>query len=698
LLWRGGFGIMVAMHLSLIVPAHNEAKRIGPMLDAYLPYLEKRYGDSAECLVVVNGSSDGTEDVVRGYAGRYPWVRVIVEPRQIGKGGALMRGFAAARGDRIGFVDADGATPPEAFQDLVDRVGTSPVVIASRWCAGATVSPPQPLFRRVASRFFNGLTRLLFRLPLTDTQCGAKVFEASAIRAVLPHLGVTKWAFDVDLLFQLRRAGYAILEVPTVWRDVAGSKIAAVARTSLEMLVALIRLRLLYSPMAWVVRLYNRTLGPVIQPPGKEPDYLLRHSLVLLTGSQVTNVLNLAFQLVMVRLLTRDAMAEYGIMASMMALFFLAGAPIGALSRTMSHYTARLVQQGQHDRVRGLIRQVLGDCLWVVLPLLFLAVWFREPMTAFFRLPSAAPLAATVLALIGVLFRSVVDGGLNGVQAFFWCSLVGIVWSVARLVLGVAWVGMGSGAEGAIWANTAATWATFAVAGAAMVAVLGWGPAPAVRERGVYRSFAFYVLALTAFGVLANADTVLVKHFFDEADAGRYAVAVMVARVVYYLPLPIAMAMFPKVVSEGRMTASSRRIFFKALWFVGLIVVGMAVFVTVFPVFSIRVLAGRRAVELVPLVRALVWAVSPLPLVYVIMHFELAQQRFRVTLALLLAAAVFVGGIWGWHASLFQVAAVVAVAGLVAVGAGAGILAWTNRTGLKETELTGDGNGRQQAG
>ena len=120
--------------------------------------------------------------------------------------------------------------------------------------------PPQPLSRRVASRIFNFLVRLLFRVPIHDTQCGAKLMRGDALRPVLPELEITRWAFDVDLLFKLRRAGCRIVEHPTTWHDVAGSKIN-VPRASIEMFLAICRLRLLYSPLRWIVTLHDLTLG-----------------------------------------------------------------------------------------------------------------------------------------------------------------------------------------------------------------------------------------------------------------------------------------------------------------------------------------------------------------------------------------------------------------------------------------------------
>jgi glycosyltransferase involved in cell wall biosynthesis len=245
------------MQLSIIVPAHNEERRLAKMLDAYLPFFARAYGTDFEIVIVVNNSTDQTEAVVKKYAQIHPQVKCVVDPRPIGKGGAVMLGFRNADGELLGFVDADGSTPPEAFQDLVLNIGGADAIIASRWMKGALVSPYQPLSRRAASRLFNGTVRVLFGLKISDTQCGAKLIKREAVMKILPLLGITRWAFDVDLLFQLRRTGCRITEVPTTWRDVAGSRLQ-IARASLEMFVALVRLRLLYSPFKGIVSFYDR--------------------------------------------------------------------------------------------------------------------------------------------------------------------------------------------------------------------------------------------------------------------------------------------------------------------------------------------------------------------------------------------------------------------------------------------------------
>lgn len=227
------------------------------MLEAYASFFTSKYGDQAELIVVPNFCSDMTAQIAGALGVQYPMIKVMDDPGMVGKGGAVMLGARSASGELVGFVDADGATGPEAFDDLVEHIGSAGCIIASRWIKGAIVEPKQPLSRRVASRIFNALVNLMFGFRVHDTQCGAKLFSRKTLQVILPNLGITQWAFDVDMLFHVRREGFQIVEIPTVWRDIAGSKLR-VAKASTNMAVALIRLRLIYSPFKWIVTIYDR--------------------------------------------------------------------------------------------------------------------------------------------------------------------------------------------------------------------------------------------------------------------------------------------------------------------------------------------------------------------------------------------------------------------------------------------------------
>lgn len=228
------------------------------MLEAYA---ERLRPPDCEILIVVNGSSDGTGAMITSeFLPRFPHLRLIEIPEPVGKGGALIRGMMEAKGETLAFVDADGSTAPDALLDLVHALHGDEILVASRWLPESVIPTPQPLSRRIGSRIFNRTVRLLFGLRLTDTQCGAKAMSRTVAQAVLPRIGATQWAFDVDLLYQIRRAGFPVREQPTQWSDVQGTKVHPVL-APLGMLLAISRLRLLYSPFSALVYLWDRTLG-----------------------------------------------------------------------------------------------------------------------------------------------------------------------------------------------------------------------------------------------------------------------------------------------------------------------------------------------------------------------------------------------------------------------------------------------------
>lgn len=242
---------------TLIIPACNEEKRIDITLEDYCTYFSRFPRGDIEILVVLNGCKDNTLGVVQQFAKKYPFLKYINIPPPIGKGGALVEGFKRAKGDFVGYVDADDATRAPSYHELMKHLGDADGIIASRWMKGAIVEPRQPFSRRFASRAFNLLVQFFFGLHFHDTQCGCKYFRRKAIQTILPSLGMTRWAFDVDVLYHLKRYGFRVKEIPTIWRDRIGSGIR-VPKVSLEMFLALVRLRLLYSPFRFLVGMYNR--------------------------------------------------------------------------------------------------------------------------------------------------------------------------------------------------------------------------------------------------------------------------------------------------------------------------------------------------------------------------------------------------------------------------------------------------------
>ncbi len=217
---------MASPHISIVIPAYNEAARIERTLERVLQCVRERRWD-AEVLVVDDGSSDETAAIVRRYMQNSPELYLIQNPGNRGKGYSVRNGLLQAAGEVVMFTDADLSAPMEEAERLFAAVQDgADVAIGSRWLDRSRQTLHQPLYRRFFGRCFNGLTRAVMGLPYADTQCGFKAFRRKAAQVIFRLQRVERWGFDPEILFIARKLGFAIAEVPVSWGHDERSKIS----------------------------------------------------------------------------------------------------------------------------------------------------------------------------------------------------------------------------------------------------------------------------------------------------------------------------------------------------------------------------------------------------------------------------------------------------------------------------------------
>jgi dolichyl-phosphate beta-glucosyltransferase len=215
--------------LSIVIPAYNEAVRLGNTLLAVVDYLRESWPD-AELIVVDDGSTDDTAGIARSILSDSGSLRtsVISYKSNLGKGRAVRLGLLAARSDVALFSDADLSTPITEAPKLVEPIanGQYDVTFGSRALDRKLIGVHQPWRREQGGRVFNLAVRLATGLPFWDTQCGFKAFRMSVCRPLVEAATVDRFGFDVELLYLAFRAGLRLQEVPVRWDHYEGSKIS----------------------------------------------------------------------------------------------------------------------------------------------------------------------------------------------------------------------------------------------------------------------------------------------------------------------------------------------------------------------------------------------------------------------------------------------------------------------------------------
>jgi dolichyl-phosphate beta-glucosyltransferase len=230
-----------ATRLTIVVPAYNEAERLGPSLQRIIEFCRAER-PSFELLVVDDGSTDRTAALAREIGAGCPELSVIELGSNRGKGAAVRKGMLASHGQRVLFSDADLATPIEELRKLEAELDRgADIAIASRALAGADIQTRQHPARELMGRTFNGLVRVLVLGGLADTQCGFKLFTRAAAHDLFGQATVDGFAFDVEVLW-LAKGHYRVAEVPVVWRHVDESKVSP-GTDAARMMVDLVRIR-----------------------------------------------------------------------------------------------------------------------------------------------------------------------------------------------------------------------------------------------------------------------------------------------------------------------------------------------------------------------------------------------------------------------------------------------------------------------
>jgi len=398
--------------------------------------------------------------------------------------------------------------------------------------------------------------------------------------------------------------------------------------------------------------------------PWKDESGLLKHGSMMVIGTFIGALFNAGFHMVVGRpnMLSN---AEYGSLVAMLGLILVVSTPMLALQNTLAHFISNLDKDGKRDEVMTFFLHWVE--LFVVISVLIMlgGFFFRDSLAAFWGGVDSRLIVATFTVLAISLWMNIFYGLLQGMQSFTWLAWAPQAWGGTRLLLSTLFILCVSAT--AFVAIVAQGIGVLVVIALCLWALHSMHLPPRRKRVSPHETYGYLgsaVICLTGYAILMNLDTTLAKHYFDAESVGLFAKGATIARTAVFLPVPIAMALFPKVTSTGALSDESWRLLLRALAFAGLIIVGVVGTCVLVPQLPLRILYGPVAAaspDVIQLTRAMVLAMSPLALAYLLLNFEMAQQRFRWCYSMVPCGIAYVIGVMIFHDRPIQIAIVLGV-------------------------------------
>jgi dolichyl-phosphate beta-glucosyltransferase len=251
------------LYVTFVIPAHNEETGLPELLDNTLAYLESRYARDQkftwEIIVVDDGSTDKTADIILGYGRQNSRIRLLRQNQKMGKGAAVQAGCLHSRGTMILALDADGSTRIDEFGELERKLrilqeeNPEAVVIGSRAHLGGSPKDEERKLRVLWETVFRKLVIVAGVKGIADTQCGFKLFSRQAAMWIFPNQHITSSSFDAELLLIARKRAMALAEIPIEWHEVEEGQLGPAMM--IVMLLDVVRMGLFHFGGFWTVRM-----------------------------------------------------------------------------------------------------------------------------------------------------------------------------------------------------------------------------------------------------------------------------------------------------------------------------------------------------------------------------------------------------------------------------------------------------------
>ncbi|MCK4325183.1 oligosaccharide flippase family protein [bacterium] len=392
-----------------------------------------------------------------------------------------------------------------------------------------------------------------------------------------------------------------------------------------------------------------------------DKDSLIKHGGILLIASLATGLLNFLFHIYMPRALDT---ADYGILASLLALYMIIAIPAGTISMATAKYVSGFKAENKYREMASLFFRSLKKLFPYSGLTIFIFILISPYLSSFLKMPSRAPIIVLGFALSLSLIAPVFSGALQGLQRFSQYGVYTFLAAGLKLLLGILLVSLGLRVNGALGGVFLAGIISLFVAASFLKPIFLWRKEVdyEVSSSEVYRYLRPVALALFCFTLLTYVDIVMVKRFFTPLNAGYYATASVVGKVFFLIPASLARAVFPKVSEKHTLKRDPYAILGKGLA-LSFLVCALGILICFFLPRPVVLIFGEKYLPIIPLIRVFGAAITPFSLTFILLNFSLARERTNFIPLLASGALLEIILLSLFHNTLLQVLFILGIVG-----------------------------------
>lgn len=639
-------GVLERMNGCVVVPTFNESKIIYDLIREISKYHLK-------VIVIDDGSRDNTKSCAER-AG----AEVIVHNRNKGKGASLRTGFKRSIEENFDFtivMDGDGQHHPDDIKHFLDRYreGGCDLLIGNRMDDTQAMPYPRWLTNKIMSMLISSICKQY----IPDTQCGFRLIRNSVLKDIT--IATSNYEIESEMLIETAKKGYRISSIPirTIYEG-QDSQINPVVDT-----VRFFKFLLKdWSRGGWTIlkEFFN--------------DIVIKHGSIIFLSSIVCNVFSLLFWLIMIRALSQ---VEYGILNAMVSFLAVLGLPSLVFQTVLARYFAEFKAQENKENMQALFRAFFKRM--VMLNGVFSVIVFAlaPRIVAFLRLNATAFVYMSIVAILSSSFLVLTLSSMQGLGLFPRIAVNSIFLGFSKLISGVLLVFAGLQSLGGFLGFVLANFFAFILS---LFQLPPWifqmskkaytHYKPHINLKEIYGYFFPVSIALFAYTLFTNTDIILVKHFFNESDAGVYSIAQTVGKILLYLSSSVTLVFFPVTVQHSIQKRNTLPLLKKSLVFVGVLSALAVCFTFAFPRFMLKVVSGKALPACIPLVRLIIFPMSIFSIVYLFIFYNLSlgNKRFIYLIFCLSVLQIFLISVF--HETLFDVIAMLFLSSVLSLYVG----------------------------